>query len=117
MRRGMGIARLCAIALVAAMAPAACARSGKASRAAGEDTSGSAAAADREAACASAVRKGPLAWFEDDYAAALACARAAISSALSRNTARVPLPTVPKPQMPIFTGFKLFPVLETGGNT
>src|SRR5689334_21029263 len=28
------------------------------------------------AACAKAVTKGPLAWIEDDYPAALACARA-----------------------------------------
>ena len=31
--------------------------------------------------------------------------RRAISAALPRNTSTVPLPTVPKPKMPIFTGF------------
>ncbi len=46
------------------------------SAAAGSATAGSAAAADEATACAKEEAAGPMRWFHDDYAAALACARA-----------------------------------------
>ena len=64
------------IVIVTALAiTAGACKDGKRSKpSAGSGTAGSGTAAP--AACSGGERKGPLTWYEDDYPAALACARA-----------------------------------------
>lgn len=70
--------------LASALLLAACSRSSEEAKPPAEtppvadqdQTQTGAAAAGDAAACAKAKREGPLRWFRDDYAAALACARA-----------------------------------------
>lgn len=76
MRRGMGIARPSAIALLVTVSLVACSRSKDSPPATDSAPAKADPAKVAAEVCAGATPHGPLRWFHDDYARALACARA-----------------------------------------